>query len=141
MLFLAKYMEATKCHAIKFIFKLIFFFFLKNCWKIVLYFSNRFISFQSVSVFPISISNRFIFFKSIFIFQVDLYDSNPTFKSAYIFQIHLCFLNRFKIFKPTSVTCFFLPKLLISSKIHVPKWPFVLLQKWKLKVRFIILQF
>ena len=85
-------------------------------WKIVLYFSNRFISFQSISVFQISISNRFIFFKSIFIFQVDLYYSNPTFKSVYIFQIHLCFLNRFKFFKQTLLTCFFFPKGLISSK-------------------------
>ena len=85
-------------------------------WKIVSYFSNQFVSFQSISVFQISISNRFIFFKSIFIFQVDLYYSNPTFKSVYIFQIHLCFLNRFKFFKPTLVTCFFFPKRLIYSK-------------------------
>ena len=85
-------------------------------WKIVLYFSNRFISFQSISVFQISISNRFIFFKLIFIFQVYLYYSNLTCKSVYIFQIHLCFLNRFKLFEPKLVTCFFFPKRLISSK-------------------------
>ena len=104
-------MEAEKCQAIKLIFKSIYFF-----SKIVLYFSNRFISFQSISVFQISISNRFIFFESIFIFQVDLYYSNPTFKSVYIFQIHIYFLNRFKFFKPTLATCFFFPKRLISSK-------------------------
>ena len=75
-------------------------------WKIVLYISNRIISFQSVSVFQITISNSFIFSWLIFIFQFDLYYSNPMFKSVYIFQTHICFLNWYKFFKPTLMTCF-----------------------------------
>ena len=81
-------------------------------WKIVLYISNRIISFQSISVFQITISNSFIFFRLIFIFQFDLYYSNPMFKSVYIFQTHICFLNWYKFFKPTLMTCFLFFKLI-----------------------------